>query len=47
MSAAATVLRPYIGLRYFEERDAHLYFGRDEHVARGHFEGLEVRREAG
>ena len=32
MSAATGILRPYIGLRYFEERDANLYFGRDEHV---------------
>ena len=24
---------PYIGLRYFQGEDAHLYFGRDEHVA--------------
>ena len=24
---------PYIGLRYFEEGDAHLFFGRDENVA--------------
>ncbi len=30
--AAAVETRPYIGLRYFEERDAHLFYGRDEHV---------------
>ena len=33
MSAAAIETRPYIGLRYFEEHDAHLFYGRDEHVA--------------
>ena len=33
MSATAIKTRPYIGLRYFEERDAHLFYGRDEHVA--------------
>jgi sugar lactone lactonase YvrE len=33
MSTAAVSIRPYIGLRYFEERDAHLFYGRDEHVA--------------
>lgn len=33
MSAAAIETRPYIGLRYFEERDADLFYGRDEHVA--------------
>lgn len=33
MSATAIVARPYIGLRYFEERDAHFFYGRDEHVA--------------
>jgi WD40 repeat protein len=32
MSAHAVALRPYIGLRYFEESDAHLFYGRDEHV---------------
>ena len=33
MSAPAITTRPYIGLRFFEERDAHLFYGRDEHVA--------------
>src|SRR5271166_51898 len=32
VSATAVETRPYIGLRYFEERDAHLFYGRDEHV---------------
>ena len=32
MSPAAIETDPYIGLRYFEERDAHLFYGRDEHV---------------
>src|ERR1044071_835506 len=30
---SATDIAPYIGLRYFEESDAHLFYGRDEHVA--------------
>src|SRR5271155_4338508 len=25
-------IRPYIGLRYFEETDASLFYGRDEHT---------------
>jgi energy-coupling factor transporter ATP-binding protein EcfA2 len=33
MTATAIGTRPYIGLRYFEEGDAHLFYGRDEHVA--------------
>lgn len=33
MSTAAIAIRPYIGLRYFEERDAYLFYGRDEHVS--------------
>ena len=33
MSSAAVEIRPYIGLRYFTEADAHLFYGRDEHVA--------------
>lgn len=33
MSSAALEIRPYIGLRYFTEADAHLFYGRDEHVA--------------
>jgi energy-coupling factor transporter ATP-binding protein EcfA2 len=33
VSAPAIGTRPYIGLRYFEERDAHLFYGRDEHVS--------------
>src|SRR5215472_16055602 len=33
MSTAAIETRPYLGLRYFEERDAHLFYGRDEHVS--------------
>lgn len=33
MSASAVETRPYIGLRYFEERDAHFFYGRDEHVS--------------
>jgi len=33
MTVPSTDLRPYIGLRYFEERDAHLFYGRDEHTA--------------
>ena len=32
MSAAADK-KPYLGLRYFEETDADLFYGRDEHVA--------------
>ena len=32
MSGTVIETRPYIGLRYFEERDAHLFYGRDEHV---------------
>src|SRR5262245_18676359 len=31
--SAVDIETPYIGLRYFEERDAHLFYGRDEHVA--------------
>jgi WD40 repeat protein/energy-coupling factor transporter ATP-binding protein EcfA2 len=30
---AIGTIQPYIGLRYFEERDAHLFYGRDEHVS--------------
>src|SRR5271165_1990870 len=33
MSATAVAARPFIGLRYFEEHDAHLFYGRDEQVA--------------
>jgi WD40 repeat protein/energy-coupling factor transporter ATP-binding protein EcfA2 len=33
MSAATDPIRPFIGLRYFEERDAHLFYGRDDHVS--------------
>lgn len=33
MSSASIEIRPYIGLRYFTEADAHLFYGRDEHVA--------------
>jgi len=33
LSSAALETRPYIGLRYFTEADAHLFYGRDEHVA--------------
>jgi WD40 repeat protein len=33
VSVTAVETRPYIGLRYFEERDAHLFYGRDEHVS--------------
>ena len=31
--SVATDTRPYIGLRYFRETDADLFYGRDEHVA--------------
>lgn len=30
--ARRTLPAPYIGLRYFEEKEAHIYFGRDEDV---------------
>jgi ABC-type Fe3+/spermidine/putrescine transport system ATPase subunit len=33
VNAAAIGAQPYVGLRYFEERDADLFYGRDEHVA--------------
>lgn len=32
-AAPPTTECPYIGLRYFEERDAELFYGRDEHIA--------------
>jgi energy-coupling factor transporter ATP-binding protein EcfA2 len=32
VSNSAVWDRPYIGLRYFKERDAHLFYGRDEHI---------------
>ena len=32
--ARALLPAPYVGLRHFEEREAHLYFGRDEAIAR-------------
>jgi WD40 repeat protein/energy-coupling factor transporter ATP-binding protein EcfA2 len=33
VSAPGIGIRPYIDLRYFEERDAPLFYGRDEHAA--------------
>ena len=32
MSLAGVEIAPYLGLHYFEERHAHLFYGRDEHV---------------
>jgi WD40 repeat protein/energy-coupling factor transporter ATP-binding protein EcfA2 len=32
VNSATIATRPYIGLRHFDEADAHLFYGRDEHV---------------